>query len=64
MSQRANDHLISTLPDADMQAVLPALLRAARKAREIAWQTGTAIVVIRDGKLIEEKVTEFPQRDS
>ena len=47
-----------------MQGVLPALLRAARKAREIAWKTGTAIVVMRDGKLIEEKVTEFPQQES
>ncbi len=56
--------MTSKLPDTDMQDVLPALLRAPRKAGEIAWQTGTAIVVMRDGKLIEETVTEFPQWDS
>lgn len=59
-----NEPMVSTLRDADMQGALAALLRAARRAREIAWQTGTAIVVMRDGKLIEEKVTEIPQRDS
>lgn len=64
MTQRVTNNLISKLPDADMQDVLPALLRAARKAREIAWQTGTAIVVMRDGKLIEEKITDFPLPDS
>jgi argonaute-like protein implicated in RNA metabolism and viral defense len=35
-----------------------ALLRAARRARETARKTGTAIVVMRDGKLIEEEVVE------
>ena len=44
----------SELPDADMQGVLPALMRAARRAREIARQTGTAIVIMRDGVLVEE----------
>jgi len=34
---------ISRLPDADMQAAPAALLRAARRAREIARQTGTAV---------------------
>jgi hypothetical protein len=51
-----SDPLVSMLPDADMQAVPKALLRAARRAREIARQTGTAVVVMRDGKLIEEQV--------
>lgn len=46
---------VSRLPDADMQAVPAALLRAARRAREIARQTGTAVVVVRDGKLVEER---------
>lgn len=50
----------SKLPDADMQAVPKALLRAARRAREVAWRTDTAIVVVRDGKLVEEKVTDRP----
>jgi hypothetical protein len=50
---------VSHLPDADMQAAPAALLRAARRAREIARQTGTAVVVVvvvvRDGKLVEER---------
>jgi adenine/guanine phosphoribosyltransferase-like PRPP-binding protein len=58
-----NNPLVSKLPDADMQAVPAALLRAGRRAREIARQTGTAVVVMRDGKLIEEKVSEAYQVD-
>ena len=50
--------LESKLPNADMQAAPRALLRAARRAREIARQTNTAIVIVRDGKLVEEKVTD------
>lgn len=46
----------SSLPDADMQAVPKALLRAARRAREIARQTRTPLVIVRDGSLIEEEV--------
>ena len=46
---------VSRLPDADMQAASAALLRAARRAREIAQQTGTEVVVMRDGKLVEER---------
>jgi hypothetical protein len=50
---------VSGLPNADMRAAPAALVRAARRAREIARQTGTAIVVIRDGRLIEEKPGEI-----
>ena len=53
-----SDPLESKLADADMQAAPKALPRAARRAREIARQTGTALVVRRDGKLIEEQVGE------
>lgn len=56
--------LVSKLPDADMQAVPAALLRAGRRAREIARQTDTAVVVMRDSKLIEEKADDNPQWDS
>lgn len=56
-----NKPLVSKLSDADMQAAPAALLRAGLRAREIARQTGTAIVVMRDGKLVEEKVNESPQ---
>jgi hypothetical protein len=59
-----SDPLVSRLPDADMQAAPAALLRAGRRAREIARQTGTAVVVMRDGKLVEEKVSEARQGDT
>lgn len=47
--------LESKLPNADMQAAPRALLRAALRAREIARQTNTAIVIVRDGVLVEGK---------
>ena len=50
--------LKSRLPNPDMQAAPRALLRAARRAREIAYRTGTPIVYVRDGVLVEEMVTE------
>ncbi len=40
--------------DSDMQNVKKALVRASQRARELAAQTGTEIVVIRDGKLVRE----------
>ena len=43
----------SQLADADMQAVPRALRRAADRAREIARQTGTPIIIVRDGILME-----------
>jgi hypothetical protein len=46
--------LESQLDDEDMQKAPAALLRAAQRARELARQTGTEIVVVRDGKLIRE----------
>ena len=39
--------------DPDMQAVPIALMRAAQRARELARQTGTKLVVMREGKLVE-----------
>jgi hypothetical protein len=39
--------------NADMAGVGPALLRSARRAREIARQTGTPLVIVRDGVLME-----------
>jgi hypothetical protein len=46
---------ISRMPDADMQAGPAALLRADRRARDIARQTGAAVVVARDGKLVQDR---------
>ena len=54
---------ISHLPDADMQAAPKAMLRAAQRAREIARQTNTPLVLIRDGVLVEEFVTDAPPSD-
>ncbi|HEX7154387.1 MAG TPA: hypothetical protein VF618_23075 [Thermoanaerobaculia bacterium] len=54
-----SNELQSKLPNADMQAAPRALLRAARRAREIARQTNTAIVIVRDRVLVEERVTEL-----
>ena len=53
-----NDSMVSKLPDADMQAAPKALLRAAQRAREIARQTNTPLVLVRDGVLVEEFVTD------
>jgi hypothetical protein len=58
-----NKPLVSKLPDADMQAAPAELLRDGRRAREIARQTGTAVIVMRDGKLVEEKAGEAHQAD-
>ncbi len=52
------DAMVSTLPDADMQAAPKALLRAAQRAREIARQTNTRLVLVRAGELVEEAVTD------
>jgi hypothetical protein len=48
-----NDGLESKLPNADMQAAPRALRRAADHAREIARKTGTPLVIVRNGVLIE-----------
>ena len=48
---------ISRLPDADMQGALPALRRAAPRAREIAARTGTPLITSKDGQVIEEFVS-------
>jgi sensor histidine kinase regulating citrate/malate metabolism len=42
------------LSDPDMQKATAALIRAAKRARELAQQTGTEFVVIRDGQLVRE----------
>lgn len=53
-----NETMVSKLPDADMQAAPKAMLRAAQRARDIARQTNTPLVLIRDGVLVEEFVTD------
>ena len=44
---------VSKLDDPDMQATPAALIRAAKRAHKIAHQTGTKVVVMRDGKVVE-----------
>lgn len=44
-----NTQPITTARDADLRLSVIALHRAARRARELALQTGTAIVVSRQG---------------
>ena len=52
---------VSKLPDDDMQAAPAALVRAGQQARELARRTGTAVVVVRDGVLVEERVDDSSQ---
>jgi hypothetical protein len=47
---------VSKLADADMQAVPAALARAAQRARDLAARTGTPMIYVENGKLIEEMV--------
>jgi hypothetical protein len=46
-----SEALESKLTNPDMQAVPHALLRAARRAREIARATGTRLIIVEDGML-------------
>lgn len=46
-----NKRSISEARSADLRGSLPALRRAAERARQIAAQTGTAVVIRREGKL-------------
>jgi hypothetical protein len=52
---------VSKLPDDDMQAAPAALVRAGLQAREVARTTGTAVVIVRNGILVEELVDDSPQ---
>jgi hypothetical protein len=48
-----NNRLESKLPNADMKAAPRAMRRAADHAREIARRTGTSLVIVRNGVLME-----------
>lgn len=44
--------------DSDMEGADKAILRAAQRAREIARKTNTPLIIVRDGKVVEEWVTD------
>ena len=52
---------VSKLQDDDMQAAPAALVRAGVQARELARKTGTAVVIVRDGILVEEPAADLSQ---
>ena len=54
-----NKQPIETARDADLRLSLQAMQRAARRARELAAQTGTAIVVSHDGVI--EQISPKPE---
>ena len=56
-----SDVPVSKLQDDDMQAAPAALVRAGVQARELARKTGTAVVIVRDGILVEEPAADSSQ---
>ena len=50
---------IGAAKNPDLRASLAAMLRAAESARQTALQTGTAIVVVRDGKPVRITADEL-----
>lgn len=50
---------LSKARNPDLRASLTAMLRAAELARQTALQTGTAIVVVRDGKPVRITAEEL-----
>ncbi len=57
-----NPKPLSQARDEDARNVTAALQRAGQRARTIATQTQTAIVVVRNGKLIRETPNGHKQR--
>lgn len=55
---------VSHLPDADMQAAPAALVRAARRARELAARCGTPLILSEHGRVIEKPMTESAEKSS
>ena len=50
---KAKNHLPPTKDAPYMQGVMPALLRAVKRAHKVAHRTGTKIVIMQDGKVVE-----------
>lgn len=49
-----NTKSLKEAKDEDLRNALPALQRAAQRARQIAAQTQTAIIVMLDGQMVRE----------
>ncbi|HMV19156.1 MAG TPA: hypothetical protein PKC56_14720 [Rhodocyclaceae bacterium] len=54
-------HELSKAKDQDLLASVAAIRRAAALARQVALQTGTAIVVSRDAKIIRRTAAELAE---
>ena len=55
---------ISTAKDPDLRSSMQAMRRAAELARKTAIQTGTSLVVVRDGKVRRISAEELIQQAS
>ena len=49
-----NMKLLQEIKDEDLRNALPAMQRAAQRARQIAAQTQTAMIVMCDGQMVRE----------
>ena len=49
-------------PPADLRGALPAMRRAAQRARLTAEQTGTDLIQVRDGKVVRVPPIQKPKR--
>ena len=54
---------LSQAKDPDLRASFAALQRAAEEARKIAIATGTGIVVVKDGKIVEISARELQEQN-
>ncbi|MFI3158357.1 MAG: hypothetical protein QX199_19615 [Methylococcaceae bacterium] len=59
-----NTQPLNQAKDEDVRSVETALRRAAQKARLLAAQTDTPLVVVRDGRLLVEHIGNTGQENS
>ncbi|HEY1687154.1 MAG TPA: hypothetical protein VGG19_20505 [Tepidisphaeraceae bacterium] len=50
------------ITDPDLLGALPALKRAAKKARELSIATGTPFIVVKDGKIVDLNAKPKPPK--
>ncbi len=56
-------HELTMASDPDLRASLLAIKRSAEAARKIAVQTGTAIIIVRDKKIVRISAQELKQEN-